>query len=219
MKAIKEEGRREYKEEREVEGTEEGKREKRLRYSGEEWVWDCSTSIPPFLCGQHLHCGPVRAHGNTYLHGVRGTELHFSEVPGRIPRAVGFPDLLIKAGHIPRIQGEDIVIPLLELVIKRQAARHGGCGHGGDELCHLLEVLDVNRVHVHVMAWRPQRRENTASDGLGFSDEMVGFWDSLKIIQWEWWRGSEWVTDERSLAMGWWRVHLGDKYMEFTVLC
>lgn len=53
MKAIKEEGRKEYKEEREVEGTEEGKREKRLRYSGEEWVWDCSTSWPPTLCGQH----------------------------------------------------------------------------------------------------------------------------------------------------------------------
>lgn len=218
MKVIKEEGRREYKAGREVERAEEGKREKRLRYSREEWVWDCSTSDLHRCVGSTLHCGQVRAHGNTYLHGVRGTELHFSEVPGRIPWAVGFPDLLIKAGHIPRIQGEDIVIALLELVIKWQAARHGGSGHGGDELCHLLEVLDVNRVHVHVMAWRPQRKENTASDGLGFSDEM-GFWDSLRFIQWEWWTGSEWVTDERSLAMGWWRVHLGDKYMEFTVLC
>lgn len=93
--------------------------------------------------------GPAWA---TYLHGVRGTELHFSEVPGRVPRAGGFPDLLVKAGHIPSKKGEDVVIPLLELVIKRQAAGHGGRGHRGDELGHLLEVLDVNRVHVHVVA-------------------------------------------------------------------
>lgn len=89
---------------------------------------------------------------NTYLHGVRRTELHLSKVPRRIPWTGSFPDLLIKTSCIPSIEGEDIVIPLLELVIKRQAAGHGGRGHGGDELGHLLEVLDVNRVHIHVMS-------------------------------------------------------------------
>lgn len=102
---------------------------------------------------------------NTHLHGVRGIELHFGEVPGRILWTAGFPELLIKAGHVPSINGEDVVIALLELVIKRQAARHGGRGHRRDELRHLLEVLDVNRVHVHVVAWKPHRENSMRQAG------------------------------------------------------
>lgn len=88
----------------------------------------------------------------TYLHGVRRAELHLGEIPDTVPWLVHFPDFLVKAGPVPSVEGEDIVIALLELVIKRQAAGHGGRGHRGDELRHLLEVLDVNRVHVHVVA-------------------------------------------------------------------
>lgn len=99
------------------------------------------TAVPPRLSSLH-----------TYLHGVRRAELHLSQVPGSTLRLVRLPELLVKAGPVPSIEGEAIVIPLLEPVIKGQAAGHGGRGHWGDELRHLLEVLDVHRVHVHVVA-------------------------------------------------------------------
>ena len=84
-------------------------------------------------CGWHPCRAARPGHTwHTYLHGVRGAELHLSEVPVSIPWIARFPDLLIQAGRIPRIHGEDVVIPLLELVIKQQAARHGGRGHWGD---------------------------------------------------------------------------------------
>ena len=155
MEVIKEEGRRrEYKGREAGEG--KGKRKKTKIETQKKRKNECElqhrlTSKPG--CRQQPCRAAASGHtGNTHLHGVRGVELHFSEVPGRTLWTVGFPDLLIKAGHIPSVKGEDIVIALLELVIKRQAAGHGGRGHRRDELRHLLEVLDVNRVHVHVVA-------------------------------------------------------------------
>lgn len=101
--------------------------------------------------------------GLTYLHGVRSTELHLCKVPGGTAWTVHSPDLLIQASHIPSVKSKDIVVALLKLVIEREAARHGGCGHRRDELGHLLEVLDINRVHVHIVAWKSYK-QNTGED-------------------------------------------------------
>lgn len=133
-----------------MEGAKEGRRKRRIE-TQQKRKNDCETVESPDLQAcvwlaalQSGQVGHTWHTWHTYLHGVRSTELHLGEVPDSIPWAACFPDLLIKAGPVPSIHGEDIVIPLLELVIKRQAAGHGGRGHRGDELGHLLEVLDVN---------------------------------------------------------------------------
>lgn len=167
MKVIKEEGRREYRG-RKRSGGGLG-REKKIKIETQRKrrmsvrLLQLLTSTPeygPQPC-RVARPGHTWHTWNTYLHGIWCTELHFSEVPRRIPWTVSFPDLLVKASRVPSIEGEDIVIPLLELVIKWQTAGHGGRGHGGDELGHFLEVLDVNRVHIHVVPWK-SHRENTA---------------------------------------------------------
>lgn len=117
-----------------------------------ECVTPVSVQWRPHLVSRPGYPGSPAA----YLHGVRSTELHLRQVPGSVPRTAHLPQFLIQARRVPSVEGEDVVIVLLELVIEGQAAGHGGRGHRGDELCHLLEVLDVNRVHVHVVPWKTQ---------------------------------------------------------------
>lgn len=122
MKVIKEAGKGDAEEGRAGEGL---RMRKSMVQAQQKRQTQCETAQPLYLqlCVwvahlQSAHPGTAGAHQYTYLHGVRSIELDLCKIPGSIPWPICFPDFLVKASHIPSVKGKDIVISLLDLVIK-----------------------------------------------------------------------------------------------------